>query len=157
MLPACCRGFQADKSPCLKLSPVFQRILARKLGGPGVAVRELGMARPAKKRRAVPSPPADAAAGAALVRQFVVALFDRRDGNGVNWKLVAETLFRAAFDVLDKLPDEDRRAMARRVHTGAYDRAAGNTAGEEAEKPKPPVEASKAVVFAKASRPRPPR
>jgi len=114
------------------------------------------MAKPGKKTRAVPLPPADAEAGAALVHQAAVKLFDRRDGNGVNWKLVAETLFKAAFDVLDKLPEEDRRAMARRVHAGAYDRAAGNRAGEEAEKPKPPVEASNAVVFAKASRPRPP-
>ena len=116
-----------------------------------------GMARRKTAAAARPSPPADAKAGAALVRQFVVGLFDRRDGNGVNWKLVAETLFKAAFDVLDKLPEDDRRAMARRVHAGAYDRVAGNRAGEEAEKPKPPVEAANAVVFAKASRPHPPR
>jgi hypothetical protein len=78
-------------------------------------------------------------------------------GNGVNWTLIAETLFKAAFEILDKLPEEDRRTMARRIHTGAYDRAVGNRAAEEAGNAKPPVESSNAVVFAKASRPHPPR
>jgi hypothetical protein len=36
-----------------------------------------------------PRPPADPAAGAALVRQFVVKLFDRQDGEGVNWQVIA--------------------------------------------------------------------
>jgi DNA-directed RNA polymerase specialized sigma24 family protein len=101
----------------------------------------------AKRKTAVarlPSPPADATAGAALVRQFVVALFDRRDGNGVNWRVIAETLFKAAFDVLDRLPDDQRQALARRVYTGAYDRAAGNRAGETGGSESPAVEPPKA-------------
>src|SRR5271165_6274125 len=90
--------------------------------------------------------PADAAAGAALVVQFVVKLFDRRDGEGVNWRMIAETLFKAAFDVLDRLPDDQRQALARRVHAGAYDRAAGNREGERGEGKAPAVELAKATA-----------
>lgn len=116
------------------------------------------MARRKTTPRAVPSPPADAVAGAALVHQFVVKLFDQRDGNGVNWKLVAETLFKAAFDVLDRLPQDDKRSIARRVHTGAYDRAAGNRVGEaDKDKAQPMPPPSRAAVFLKAAKPHPPR
>jgi len=101
--------------------------------------------------------PADADAGAPLVRQFVVKLFDRQDGEGVNWRMIAETLFKAAFDVLDRLPDDQRQALARRVYTGAYDRAAGNGAGDDAGEGKSPaVEPSKAKAE-KAPRPHAPR
>jgi hypothetical protein len=63
------------------------------------------------------------------VHEFAVKLFDRQDGEGVNWRMIAETLFKAAFDVLDRLPEDQKRAVARRVHEGAYDRMAGNAAG----------------------------
>lgn len=68
------------------------------------------------------APPADAAEGAAHVRAFMLELFARKDGEAVDWNLVAETLFRASFDLLDKLPDDQRRAVARRVHEGSYRR-----------------------------------
>lgn len=68
------------------------------------------------------APPASAAEGAAHVRDFVVKLYDRQDGQGVDWRLVAETLFRASFDMLDKLPDDACRTVARRVHEGSYGR-----------------------------------
>jgi hypothetical protein len=59
-----------------------------------------------------------------------VKLFDRQDGEGVDWCLIGETLFKAAFDVLDRLPADDplkrKHALARRVHAGAYDRISGN-------------------------------
>ena len=71
-------------------------------------------------------PPANAEAGAALVRDFVVKLYDKQDGQGVAWRTIAETLFRASFDVLDRLPDDQKQAVARRVHAGSYDRIAGN-------------------------------
>lgn len=100
--------------------------------------------------------PADAAAGAALVVQFVVKLFDRHDGEGVNWRVIAETLFKAAFDVLDRLPEDQKQAVARRVYTGAYDRAAGNREGEEGGSKSPAVEAPKAKAE-KAPRPHAPR
>ena len=103
-----------------------------------------------------PRPPADTAAGAVLVRQFVVRLFDRQDGEGVNWQMIGETLFKAAFDVLDRLPEDQRQALARRVHAGAYDRAAGNGEGERGEGKSPAVEPPKAKPE-KAPRPHAPR
>lgn len=67
-------------------------------------------------------PPANVAAGAALIRAAAVKLYDRTDGQGVEWRTVTEALFRAAFDALDTLPDEACRAIARRVHEGSYER-----------------------------------
>jgi hypothetical protein len=48
------------------------------------------------------------------------------DGDGANWRLCAESLFRVAFDALDRLPDDQKKALAGRVHAGAYDRLSGN-------------------------------
>jgi hypothetical protein len=78
-------------------------------------------------RRRSTAPPAQPAAtdGAAAVRQYLVKLHDRQDGQGVDWRVIAETLFKAAFDGLDRLPEDQRRALALRVHEGAYRRAAG--------------------------------
>jgi hypothetical protein len=53
-----------------------------------------------------PKKPADAEAGAVLVRKFAIKLFDREEGEAANWKLIAETLFKAAFDALDKSTDD---------------------------------------------------
>ena len=84
----------------------------------------------ARRPTAPPRPPGppSAAEGAARVRQFVVKLFDRQDGQGVDWHMIDEILFRAAFDVLDRLPEDEKRAVARRVYTSAYDRASGGVA-----------------------------
>lgn len=68
------------------------------------------------------APPATAAEGAAHVRAFMLKLFVRDDGEAVDRRLIAETLFRASFDALDKLPDEVCRSVARRVHEGSYGR-----------------------------------
>ena len=86
-----------------------------------------------KKRRSTaaktPKKPADSESGAVLVRKFAIKLFDRDDGEAANWPLIAETLFKAAFDALDKSPDDDgRTALLRRVNGGSYDRLAGNPA-----------------------------
>ncbi len=99
------------------------------------------------------------AEGAAFVRDYVVKLYDRQDGQGVDWRLIAETLFRASFDVLDRLPDEACRSVAGRVHAGSYERMAegpkvgsaasnsigqatdnapSNTAGLKSPRPRPP-------------------
>jgi DNA-directed RNA polymerase specialized sigma24 family protein len=59
------------------------------------------------------------------VRKFAIKLFDRDEGEAANWPLIADTPFKAAFDALDKSPDDASRALLlRRVHTGAYDRLA---------------------------------
>ena len=65
-----------------------------------------------------PKKPADAEAGTALVRKFAIKLFDRGEGEAANWKLIAETLFKAAFDALDRSPDDDwpRGASAARPY-----------------------------------------
>jgi hypothetical protein len=68
--------------------------------------------------------------GAAAVVKATVKLHDRQDGEGVNWRLMPETLFKAAFDVLDRLPEDQKNPVARRVHAGAYDRLSGNAEGD---------------------------
>ena len=76
-----------------------------------------------------PKKPADAEAGALLVRKFAIKLFDRNEGEAANWPLIAETLFKAAFDALDKSTDDARRTMLlRQVHTGSYERLAADPA-----------------------------
>jgi hypothetical protein len=114
------------------------------------------MARGGLIARPAPAPPADAAAGAGLVRQFVVQLFDRRNGEGVDWRLIDETLFKAAFDVLDRLPENQRTALARRVHAGAYERVTGTGGGEGAGSKEPAAEPAHAATV-KSPRPHPPR
>jgi hypothetical protein len=55
------------------------------------------MSRGSKRSTAPPpQPPANAAEGAARVRGLVMKLFDRQDGDGANWRLCAESLFRIA-------------------------------------------------------------
>ena len=76
-----------------------------------------------------PKKPADSEAGASLVRKFAIKLFDRDEGEAANWKLIAETLFKAAFDALDRSPDDASRVeLLRRVHTGSYDRLTADPA-----------------------------
>ena len=80
-----------------------------------------------RKGRAARTPkkPADAEAGAALIRKFAIKLFDRDEGEAANWPLIADTLFKAAFDALDRSPDDaSRAALLRRVNAGSYDRLA---------------------------------
>ena len=52
-----------------------------------------------------------------LVRKFGIELFHRDEGAAANWPLIADTLFRAAFDALDRSPDDaNRAALLRRVN-----------------------------------------
>ncbi len=71
-------------------------------------------------RKPGPSRPYTTEAGADLIRDHALKLFDRQDGEGANWPLMASSLFRVAFDALDLLLDNACRKMAGRVHAGAY-------------------------------------
>jgi len=118
-------------------------------------LRQSGMARRTSLPRPPAGPPANAEAGAALVREFVVKLYDQQDGQGVDWQKIAGTLFRASFDVLAKLPADQKQAFAGRVHARSYeammdddtpsnsglspaDAAPSNTGGLKLPTPKPP-------------------
>jgi hypothetical protein len=89
----------------------------------------------ASRRRTAPPPPPSGPPkslkeGAAAVIRAATRLFDRQDGEGVEKRLLAEILFTAAFDVLDRIGDEEqRRKLARRVHAGAYERMEGKADG----------------------------
>ena len=99
------------------------------------------MSRGSKRSTAPPpQPPANAAEGAARVRGLVMKLFDRGDGDGANWKLCAESLFRVAFEALDRLPDDQKKALARRIHAAAYDRLSGNPESDFAASKTGPIE-----------------
>jgi hypothetical protein len=79
-----------------------------------------------------PKKPADAEAGAVLVRKFAIKLFDREEGEAANWPLIADTLFTAAFDALDRSPDDASRALLlRRVNAGSYDRLTADPAADK--------------------------
>lgn len=54
--------------------------------------------------------------------EAVIKLFDRHDGTGADWRLMTESLFKAAFVMLDGLPADLRQSVARRVHEGSYNR-----------------------------------
>ena len=76
--------------------------------------------------------PATAEAGALLGRKFAIKLFDRNEGEAANWPLIAETLFKAAFNALDKSPEDTRRTMLlRHVHAGSYERLTADPRPDE--------------------------
>jgi hypothetical protein len=113
------------------------------------------MPRSTSPSRQPAGPPATTAEAAAFMRDHAVKLYDRQDGQGVNWRVIGEALFRASFEVLDKLSDDEKHALARRVHAGSYDRLAGNdpasnSLGAGAEK------APSNAAGSKSPRPRPP-
>ena len=85
------------------------------------------MRKPRSTAAKTPKKPADAEAGAVLVRKFAIKLFDRDEGEAANWPLIADTLFKAAFYALDKSPDDASRvSLLRRVNAGSYDRLAAD-------------------------------
>lgn len=80
------------------------------------------MAKPLYRKNSTAPRPGNAVEGAAIIHAEAAKLYDRQDGTGADWRMVTDALFRAAFDALDKLPDDACRSVARRVHEGAYDR-----------------------------------
>jgi hypothetical protein len=75
-----------------------------------------------------------------VLHGLVMKLFDRQDGDGANWRLCAESLFRVAFEALDRLPDDQKKAVAGRVRAGAYDRLSGNRESDFAASKTGPIE-----------------
>jgi hypothetical protein len=75
--------------------------------------------------RTPPGPPASTKDGAAAVLKAAVKLFDKGDGNGVDWRMMAEILFFAAFDALDQ-----RHRIAKSVESGAFKRYSAADADE---------------------------
>lgn len=118
----------------------------------------------ANRRTAPPRPPSlppgSTEEGAARITSATIKMFDRADGTGADWRLMAESLFKAAFVMLDGLPDDVRQSVARRIHEGSYrrmlpgggygddaasnsgpgasDSGPSNTAGLKSRAPKPP-------------------
>ena len=88
-----------------------------------------------RRRTSPPSlpaaPPRSAEEGAARVSAAVVSIFDKGDGHGADWRLLVESLFKAAFVMLDGLPEDERRKIARRVHEGSYSRTLPGPLGED--------------------------
>ena len=66
-----------------------------------------------------PKKPADAEAGAALVRKLAIWLFDRDEREAANWPLIANTLFKAAL----------RPSTGRRMTQAARRSCGGSTRG----------------------------
>ena len=104
-----------------------------------------------KKDTAPPSTPED---GAKRFGELAVKVFDRKDGTGADWPLVAESLFRAAFAVLDKLEPDARHKLAGRVHALAYDRylsGTGSSADDLAARNRASLESAATVKAALAA------
>lgn len=78
------------------------------------------------------------------IRQFVVDLLDRGDGNGVEWRVACEAVFKAGFDMLDRLAAQHKRGLAQRVCISAYTRLNGDGLGDiggmEIPQPERPVD-----------------
>ena len=63
----------------------------------------------------------------ALVRAYTIKLFEKGDGRAVDWPVLAQLLFKVAFEVVGELPNDERmRKVLRRVEVGVYDRLVGN-------------------------------
>jgi hypothetical protein len=57
------------------------------------------------------------------IREFVLQLFIRDDGEGVDWSMIAAALFRLAFYAVDRMPGGQRRySLLYRVEEGALNR-----------------------------------
>jgi hypothetical protein len=66
------------------------------------------------------------------VRDYAVRLYDRADGNGVNWRTIAELFFSAGFQVLaTKLAPDQKADLARLIHQLAYDHISGGPAASK--------------------------
>jgi hypothetical protein len=72
-----------------------------------------------------PQRPANADDAAESIRKFIIQLFVREDGDGVDWSspIIAGALFKLAFYAIDRMPGGQRRyRLLYRVEECAYDR-----------------------------------
>ena len=72
-----------------------------------------------------PERPANAHDAAESIRKFIIQLFVRDDGDGVDWSspIIAGALFKLAFYAIDRMPNGQRRySLIYRVEEVAYDR-----------------------------------
>jgi hypothetical protein len=75
-----------------------------------------------------PKKPADASAGALLVRKFILKLFDKEDGKAADWPLIADALLKEAIHALDQSPDDPRTlSLLRQTNAEIYERLIGNS------------------------------
>ena len=78
------------------------------------------------------------------IQHFVVELFDRGDGSGVDWRVACEAVFKAGFSMLDRLAAQHKRGLAQRVCISAYTRlnedGAGDIGGMEIRLPDRPAD-----------------
>jgi hypothetical protein len=80
-----------------------------------------------RKTRSAPKPrrPASVEDAVERIRKFVVQLFMRDDGEGVDWSspMICEALFKLAFYAIDRIPGGQRRySLLRRIEMGTYNR-----------------------------------
>jgi hypothetical protein len=82
--------------------------------------------RPRKGRSATKSKrPASVEDAVERIRKFVVQLFMRDDGDGVDWSspMICEAVLKVGFHALDRMPRGPRRyALLRRIEMGVYNR-----------------------------------
>ena len=80
-----------------------------------------------RRTRAPQRRPETVAEGVAWLRVYAVQLFEREMGREADWPVIAQTMFAAAFSVLDEAKGGDRAlSVLRRVEAGLYNRLAHN-------------------------------
>jgi hypothetical protein len=106
------------------------------------------------------APPATAAEGAAFVRDYAVKLYDRQDGQGVDWRQVAGSLLKAGLDALDNIPEDRQVAFLDRLQIQVYERMEAAKNIDAAPSNSSPSAADRMpsnTTGLKSPRPRPPR
>lgn len=104
------------------------------------------MTRTTRSRPPKTAPPATAEEGAGRVLTAAIQLFDRKDGTGAPWQIMAEAIFRAGFSACAKLDEEPRRRLLARIHAAAYERLSA-TGGDDSMTHAPDAKASPAAAF----------
>src|SRR5271157_984850 len=98
---------------------------------------------PRKSRSAPKSKrPASVEDAVERIRKFVVQLFMRDDGEGVDWSspIIAEALLKLAFQAIDRIPGGQRRySLLRRIEMGVYNRMTVLVTESYAEAGPPPI------------------